>query len=48
MVGVPAEIAVAIALASFVVGAGLTGLLCCVHHRKTVPKTVRTLTLLYV
>jgi hypothetical protein len=40
MVGVPAEIAVAIALASFVIGAGLTGMLCCIHHRKAVPKTV--------
>ncbi len=41
MVGVPAEIAVAIALASFVIGAALTGMLCCIHHRKAVPKSVR-------
>ena len=39
-VGVPAEVAVVIALASFIVGAGLTGLLCCIHHRKATPKTV--------
>ena len=38
MVGVPAEIAVVIALASFVIGAALTGLLCCVHHRRSMPK----------
>ena len=42
-VGVPAEVAVVIALASFIVGAGLTGLLCCIHHRKATPKTVRKL-----
>lgn len=41
MVGVPAEIAVAIALASFVIGAALTGMLCCIHHRKAVPKSSR-------
>ncbi len=41
MVGVPAEIAVAIALASFIIGAALTGMLCCIHHRKAVPKSVR-------
>ena len=40
MVGVPKEIAVAIALASFVIGAVLTGLLCCVHHRKLEMKNV--------
>jgi hypothetical protein len=38
MVGVSAEIAVVIALASFIIGAALTGLLCCVHHRRTMPK----------
>ena len=38
--GVPAEVAVVIALASFIVGAGLTGLLCCIHHRKATPKSV--------
>ena len=32
-----------IALASFIVGAGLTGLLCCIHHRKATPKTVSKL-----
>ena len=42
-VGVPAEVAVVIALASFIVGAGLTGLLCCIHHRKATPKTVSKL-----
>ena len=41
MVGVPAEIAVVIALASFVIGAALTGLLCCVHHRRTMPKVIQ-------
>ncbi len=41
MVGVPAEMAVVIALASFVIGATLTGMLCCVHHRKVAPKMVR-------
>jgi hypothetical protein len=38
MVGVPAEIAVVIALASFIIGAVLTGLLCCIHHRRSLPK----------
>ena len=38
MVGGPAEIAVVIALASCVIGAALTGLLCCVHHRRSMPK----------
>ena len=32
-----------IALASFIVGAGLTGLLCCIHHRKATPKSVSLL-----
>jgi hypothetical protein len=41
MVGVPLEIAVAIALASFVIGASLTGILCCIHHRKLTPKMMR-------
>ncbi len=41
MVGVPAEVAVAIALASFFIGAALTGMLCCVHHRKAAQKGVR-------
>ncbi|TRY62871.1 hypothetical protein TCAL_02037 [Tigriopus californicus] len=41
MVGVPTEIAVAIALASFVIGAALTGLLCCVHHRNYASKIMR-------
>ena len=40
MVGVPAEIAVAISLASFLIGAALTGMLCCIHHRRTMSKTV--------
>jgi hypothetical protein len=38
MVGVPLEIAIAVALASFVIGAALTGILCCIHHKKSVPK----------
>ena len=42
MVGVPAEVAVAIALGSFAIGALLMGLLCCIHHRKTTKKEVRT------
>lgn len=41
MVGVPTEIAVAIALASFIIGAALTGLLCCVHHRNYAAKIMR-------
>ena len=41
MVGVPAEIAVAISLASFLIGASLTGMLCCIHHRRAMSKTVR-------
>ena len=40
MVGVPAEIAVAISVASFLIGAALTGMLCCIHHRKAMPKSV--------
>ena len=44
MVGVPAEIAVAISLASFLIGASLTGMLCCIHHRRAMSKTVRNLT----
>ena len=40
MVGVPAEIAVAISIASFLIGAALTGMLCCIHHRKALPKSV--------
>lgn len=43
MVGVPAEIAIAIAIASFVIGAALTGMLCCVLHRQRPPKMVRNL-----
>jgi len=39
MVGVPAEIAVAISLASFLIGASLTGMLCCIHHRRAMSKT---------
>jgi hypothetical protein len=39
MVGVPLEIAIAVALASFVIGAALTGVLCCVHHKKSTPKS---------
>lgn len=38
MVGVPLEIAIAVALASFVIGAALTGILCCIHHKKSSPK----------
>jgi hypothetical protein len=38
MVGVPLEIAIAVALASLVIGAALTGILCCVHHKKSAPK----------
>ena len=38
MVGVPLEIAIAVALASFVIGAALTGVLCCIHHKKSTPK----------
>jgi len=38
MVGVPLEIAIAVALASFVIGAALTGVLCCIHHKKGTPK----------
>ena len=38
MVGVPLEIAIAVALASFVIGAALTGILCCIHHKKSTPK----------
>ena len=41
MVGVPLEIAVAVALASFVIGAALTGILCCIHHKKSTPKMLR-------
>merc|ERR1711935_296508 len=41
MVGVPAEIAVAISIASFLIGAALTGMLCCIHHRKALPKSAR-------
>lgn len=41
MVGVPAEIAVAISVASFLIGAALTGMLCCIHHRKAMPKSAR-------
>jgi len=41
MVGVPAEIAVAISLASFLIGASLTGMLCCIHHRRAMSKTTR-------
>ena len=41
MVGVPAEIAVAISVASFLIGAALTGMLCCIHHRKAMPKSVK-------
>jgi len=33
MVGVPAEVAAAIALASFAVGAALMAFLCCLHNR---------------
>ena len=33
MVGVPLEIAIAVALASFVIGAALTVALCCIHHK---------------
>ena len=40
MVGVPAEIAVAISIASFLIGAALTGMLCFIHHRKALPKSV--------
>ena len=39
MVGVPLEIAIAVALASFIIGAALTGILCCVHHKKSAPKS---------
>ena len=45
MVGVPAEIAVAISVASFIIGAALTGMLCCIHHRKAMPKSVSDLTI---
>ena len=38
MVGVPLEIAIAVALASFIIGAALTGVLCCIHHKKSTPK----------
>lgn len=38
MVGVSAEIAVVIAVASFGIGALLTGMLCWVHHRRSMPK----------
>ena len=41
MVGVPTEIAVAISVASFLIGAALTGMLCCIHHRKALPKSAR-------
>lgn len=41
MVGVPLEIAVAVALASFIIGAALTGILCCIHHKKSAPKMMR-------
>ncbi|XP_071750219.1 transforming growth factor beta receptor type 3 [Lepeophtheirus salmonis] len=41
MVGVPTEVAVAISIASFVIGASLTGILCCLHHRKKIPKESR-------
>ena len=41
MVGVPVPFAVAIALASFVIGASLAGILCCIHHRKSTPKVIR-------
>ena len=44
----PAEVAVVIALASFIVGAGLTGLLCCIHHRKATPKSVSHLQNLFI
>ncbi len=43
MVGVPAEIAVAISVASFILGALLMGMLCCIHNRKTLPKAVSKL-----
>ena len=46
MVGVPAEIAVAISIASFLIGAALTGMLCCIHHRKALPKSVSTFLLI--
>ena len=43
MVGVPAEIAVAISLASFLIGAALTGMLCRIHQRRSLKKSeVRT------
>eukprot|EP00095_Tigriopus_kingsejongensis_P008368 maker-scaffold856_size87843-snap-gene-0.17 protein:Tk08368 transcript:maker-scaffold856_size87843-snap-gene-0.17-mRNA-1 annotation:"hypothetical protein DAPPUDRAFT_95568" len=41
VVGVPAEIAVAIGLAAFVMGAALIGLLWCVHYRNFAAKVVR-------
>merc|ERR1719219_1623705 len=41
MVGVPAGIAVAISIASFLIGAALTGMLCFIHHRKALPKSAR-------
>ena len=47
MVGVPAEIAVAISLASFLIGASLTGMLCCIHHRRAMSKTVRSYEFIY-
>jgi hypothetical protein len=31
----------AIALVSFVIGASLTGILCCIHHKKSAPKMMR-------
>ena len=49
MVGVPAEIAVAISLASFLIGAALTGLLCRIHQKRTMNnKTVRTIHILFL
>ena len=39
MVGVPAEIAVAISLASFLIGAALTGMLCRIHQRRSLKKS---------
>jgi len=32
---------VAISIASFLIGAALTGMLCFIHHRKALPKSAR-------
>ena len=47
MVGVPAEIAVAISLASFLIGAALTGMLCRIHQRRSLKKSEVRLQILH-